>query len=80
MGITLYILRQQPGVISPALFRQGEADTEVVLIEGVAIMSSSLINGSLVPNEKVTEGDSIPISTYDDLIMKIFSFDHTVVL
>lgn len=80
MTSTLYILRQQPDMISSALFQQGEADTEVVFIEQALTMPTSVINGSIVSGEKVVGGSSIPTITYDDLVMKIFSFDHIVVL
>jgi hypothetical protein len=80
MTSTLYILRKQPGAISPTLFQPGEADMEVVFIERVPPIPPSLGNGSVVSEKKVAEGSAVPSITYDDLVMKIFSFDHIVVL
>jgi hypothetical protein len=81
MTSTLYILRQQPDVISPALFQQGEADTEAVFIEQALTMPSSVMDGSIVSEKEVVGVvGSIPTITYDDLVMKIFSFDRTIVL
>jgi hypothetical protein len=80
MTSTLYILRQQPNVISLALFQQDEADMEAVFIEQALPIPSFGIKGSIVSDEKVAGGGSVPTMTYDDLVKKIFSFDHTVVL
>jgi hypothetical protein len=80
MASTLYILRKQPSAISPTLFQLGEADMEVVFIERVPLISPAFENGSFVSDKKVAGGSSVPTITYDDLIMKIFSFDHIVVL
>lgn len=80
MASTLYILRKQPSAISPTLFQPGEADMEVVFIERVPLIPPFFENGSFVSNKKVAVESSVPTITYDDLIMKIFSFEHIVVL
>jgi hypothetical protein len=73
MSSTLYLLRQKPEQISPSLFQVGEADIDIVFLEE----RSSVIPSSI--KEMVVSG-SRPTLTYDDLVHKIFSSDHVVVL
>lgn len=80
MPSTLYILRKQPDAISPTLFQPGDSNIEVVFVEQVPPMASSFGNGSFVSDKKVAGGSTIPVISYDDLVMKIFSCDHTIVL
>ena len=73
MSSTLYLLRQKPEQISPSLFQASEADIDIVFLEE----ASSIIPSSI--KEMVVSG-SRPTLTYGDLVHKIFSSDHVVVL
>ena len=74
MKKTLYLLRKPIDQIDPALFLPAKSQGDVILLEesggrmfpytGGAIFSFSLSDGL----------------TYDDLVRKIFEFDHTVVI
>ena len=73
MSSTLYLLRQKPEQISLSLFQYGETDIDIVFLEeGSSVIPSSI-------KEMVVNG-SRPTLTYDELIQKIFSSDHVVVL
>lgn len=80
MGATLYILRQQQHHISPSLFDMSDAHIDVVFME----QGTSLIH--LGVEEVIAGGGSIAARssrqalTYDDLVEKIFSSEHVVVL
>ena len=80
MPSTLYILRQQPDVIPPSLFRSAEADQEVIFIERASPMSPSSTEGSIVFHENIPAGGPLSTLSYDDLVTKIFSFEHIIVL
>ena len=81
MGKTLYLLRQQPDRISSSLFRASDADMEVVLLEQAAssIVPSSM-KGVVVAAEGTAQSHSLPMMTYDDLVEKIFSSEHVIVV
>ena len=73
MSSTLYLLRQKPEQISPSLFQRGETDIDIVFLEeGSSVIPSSI--------KEVVVSGSRPTLTYDDLVHKIFSSDHVVVL
>ena len=73
MSSTLYLLRQKPEQISPSLFQVSEADIDIVFLEeGSSVIPSSI--------KEVVVSGSRPTLTYDDLVHKIFSSDHVVVL
>lgn len=80
MGSTLYLLRQKPEQISPALFQASEADIDIVFLEEASSMIPSSIKGGVVIPERMIVGGPHPTLTYDDLVHKIFSSDHIVVL
>jgi len=80
MGSTLYLLRQKPEQISPALFQAGEADIDIVFLEEASSIIPSSIKGVVVSPESMIVGGPHPTLTYDDLVHKIFSSDHIVVL
>ena len=80
MSSTLYLLRQKPEQISPALFQAGEADIDIVFIEEALSIIPSSLKESIVTAEGMTVSGSRQALTYDDLIHKIFSSDHIVVL
>lgn len=79
MSSTLYLLRQQPDRISPALFQAGDAGMDIVLIEQAASSPSS-VKGVAVVAEGVTSDHSHPTITYDDLVEKIFSVEQVIVI
>jgi hypothetical protein len=80
MSSTLYLLRQKPEQISPSLFQASEADIDIVCIEEALSMIHSSIKGAVVTAEGITVSGSRQTVTYDDLVYKIFSSDHIVVL
>jgi hypothetical protein len=79
MSATLYLLRQQPDHISSALFRASDADIDVVFVERVISIASSYVEGAVVTGERAV-GSSREALSYDDLIEKIFSSEHIIVL
>jgi hypothetical protein len=72
MGTTLYLLRGHPDHITPSLFRASDVDVDVIFVEPAA-MSPSSVKGAVI-------GSSHPMMTYDDLVEKIFSSEHIIVL
>ena len=80
MSSTLYLLRQKPEQISPSLFQVSEADIDIVFLEEGSSVIPSSIKEVVVTPEKMMIGGSHLILTYDDLVHKIFSSDHVVVL
>ncbi|HEV7736723.1 MAG TPA: hypothetical protein VGO47_05035 [Chlamydiales bacterium] len=80
MSSTLYLLRQKPEQISPSLFQASEADIDIIFIEEASSMIPSSIKGAVVTTKGMTVSGSRPTLTYDDLVYKIFSSDHIVVL
>ncbi len=80
MSSILYLLRQKPEQISPSLFQAGEADIDIVFLEEVSSMIPSSLKEVVVTPERMMVSGSRPTLTYDDLIHKIFSSDHVVVL
>jgi hypothetical protein len=80
MGTTLYLIRQDPDRISSSLFRASDADIDIVFIEQASSIIPSSVNGVVVGTEGIAVGRSHPIMTYDDLIGKIFSSEHVIVI
>ena len=80
MSSTLYLLRQRIEQIPPSLFQAGEADIDIVFLEEASSMIPSSIKRDMVIPERMIVGGPHPTLTYDDLIHKIFSSDHIVVL
>lgn len=80
MSSTLYLLRQKIEQVSPSLFLAGEADVDIVFLEEASSMIPSSIKGDLVNSERMIVGGPHPTLFYDDLVHKIFSSDHIVVL
>ena len=80
MSSTLYLLRQKPEQISPSLFKASEADMGIIFIEEALSIIPSSIKEAVVAAEGMTVNESRPTLTYDDLVHKIFSSDHVVVL
>jgi hypothetical protein len=80
MSATLYLLRQQPDSISPSLFRVSDTDMDIVFIEQTVSITPSSVKGVVVTAEGMLVGDSRQTMTYDDLIEKIFSAEHIIVI
>jgi hypothetical protein len=81
MAATLYLLRQQPDHISPSLFRASDEEIDIVFIEQAAFMAPALLmEGAVVSGEGIEVGSSNRTLTYDDLVEKIFSSEHVIVL
>ncbi|MEK7349884.1 MAG: hypothetical protein AAB177_03365 [Nitrospirota bacterium] len=80
MSSTLYLLRQRPEQISPALFQSSGVGIDIVFIEEASSMIPSSIKGAVVATEGMSVGGSRPTLTYEDLVNKIFSSDHIIVL
>ena len=80
MSTSLYLLRQHPDHISSSLFRASDTDMDIVFIEQSSAILPSSMNGAVV----VTAGMEVELSratmTYDDLIEKIFSSEHIIVV
>ena len=80
MSTTLYLLRQHPDRISSSLFRPSDTDMDIVFIEQASSMLPSSVNGAVVGTKGIDVGFSHPTMTYDDLIEKIFSSEHIIVI
>ncbi len=80
MSATLYLLRQQPDSISPSLFQESDGDMDIVFVESATSRSLSSVNGALVSSERIRVSDSRRMLTYDDLVEKIFSSQHVIVI
>jgi len=79
MGTTLYVLRQPPDRISTSLFRASDTDMDIVFIEQASSIVPSSVKGVVV-TEGMAGGLSYPTMTYDDLVEKIFSSEHIIVV
>jgi len=80
MNRTLYILRQEPEHISPALFRVSDTGNDVVLLNQLVPRTSASVKGTAVNSEQMVVPDSAGTVTYDELIEKIFSSSHVIVI
>jgi len=78
--MTLYLLRQHPDHISSSLFRASDTDMDIVFIEQASSIVSSSVKGVVVVTEGMVGGLSHPTMTYDDLVGKIFSSKHIIVV
>ena len=80
MGTTLYVLRQHPDHISSSLFRASDTDMDIVFVEQVSSIVPSSVKGIAIAAEGIAVEFSHPTMTYDDLIEKVFSSEHIVVI
>ena len=80
MSATLYLLRQQPDRISLSLFRTSDVNMDIVFIEQAALIPPSSVKGVVVTAERMIVSDSRQTLTYDDLVEKIFSSEHIIVI
>lgn len=80
MSVTLYLLRQQPDGISPSLFRESEADMDVVFVEPAILTNLSSVKGTTMSSEGVMVNDSRQMLRYEDLVEKIFSSERVIII
>ena len=80
MSATLYLLRQRPDRISPSLFLESDADMDIVFVEHATLTTLSSMKGATVSNEGRNVSDSRQTLRYEDLVEKIFSSEHIIVL
>ena len=66
--------------ISSSIFRSSDLDMDIVFIEQAASMVPSSVKGLVVATEGMAVGRSHQPMTYDDLIEKIFSSEHIIVV
>ena len=79
MGTTLYLIRQDLDRISSSLFQASDMDMDVVPIEDV-ISTASSMKGIVVAVKGMAIGYLPSTMTYDDLVEKIFSSEHVIVI
>jgi hypothetical protein len=77
MKRTLYLLRKPIDQIDSALFHPTKSQGDVVLLEESGGRMFPYEGGVVfsLTNDEANEG-----LTYDDLVKKIFEYDHTVVI
>ena len=80
MSATLYLLRQHPDFISSSLFRATDTDMDIVFIEQSPSSLPASLKGTVLPPKGMTLGFSHPTMTYDELVEKIFSSQHIIVV
>ena len=80
MSATLYLLRQQAEQVSPSLFVATDPEKEVVFLEHLGSGTSFPLEGVFRKSEKALVRDSSQQLTYDDLVEKIFSSTHVIVI
>jgi hypothetical protein len=81
MGTTLYLLRQHPDRISSSLFQASDVDEmDIVFVEQATLLGLPSVKGVIVAAEGMTVDRSNLTMTYDDLVEKIFSSEHIIVL
>ena len=80
MGATLYVLRQPLDRIPTSIFRTSDSDMDIVFVEQAASMVPSFMKGFVVAAEGIAVGRSQLTITYEDLIEKVFSTEHIVVV
>jgi hypothetical protein len=80
MGTTLYLIRQDLDRVSSSLFQVSDVDIDIVFVEQASSQIPSSVKGFVVGAEGIVVGRSHPTMTYDDLIGKIFSSEHVIVI
>jgi len=78
--MTLYLLRQHPDHISSSLFRASDTDMDIVFIEQASSRVPTSVKGVVVVTEGMVGERSHPTMTYDNLVEKIFSSEHIIVV
>ncbi len=80
MSATLYLLRQQPDQIPLSLFRPSDADMDIIFLERAVSVIPASMKGSVLSLDEGTTSDARKTLTYDDLVEKIFSVEHIIVI
>ena len=80
MSKTLYLLRQLPNHIGPSIFQANDVNMDIVFIERAAVATPSSMKGAVVADRGMMVDDSLQMLTYDDIIGKIFSSEHIIVI
>jgi len=80
MSATLYLLRQQPEYISRSLFLVSDTEKDTVLVEHLVSVPPSSLKEAVMKSEKTVLSNSLQTVTYDDLVEKIFSSAHVIVI
>jgi hypothetical protein len=80
MGTTLYLIRQDLDRVSSSLFRASDIDVDIVFIEEATSIASSSVKGVVVAAKGRMVSCLPPTMTYDDLVVKIFSSEHVIVI
>lgn len=80
MGTTLYLIRQDLDRVSSSLFRASDIDMDIVFIEESTSIASSSVKGVVFAAKGRVVGCLPPTMTYDDLVGKIFSSEHVIVI
>jgi hypothetical protein len=80
MSTTLYLLRQQLEYISPSLFLVSDTEKDFVFLEHLVPATPSSMKEVVMKPERMGVTNSSQIKTYDDLVEKIFSSAHVIVI
>ncbi|MEY4703909.1 MAG: hypothetical protein RL042_105 [Nitrospirota bacterium] len=80
MENTLYILRQHPDSISSSIFQASDEGGDIVFIERASVSVPSSVKGFLVADGGRAGNSTHSPMTYDDLVEKIFSSEHVIVV
>jgi hypothetical protein len=80
MSETLYVLRQHPDRIPSSLFLDSDVNMDIILLEQGTSIGPSSVKRAVVTTEEIAAGHSRTAMTYDDLVEKIFSSEHIIVL
>ena len=80
MGTTLYLIRQDLDRVPSSLFQASDIDIDIVFIEEATSIASSSVKGVVVAAKGMAVGCLPPTMTYDDLVGKIFSSEHVIVI
>lgn len=77
MRKTLYLLRKAIDQVNPAVFLPSENQGDVVLMEESGVVTFPYSGGRVFSLKAGVTDMSL---TYDDLVKKIFEYEHTVVI
>lgn len=80
MSATLYLLRQHPDHIPSSLFLASDINMDIVFVEQGTLIGSFSVKGAVVTANGIATGHLGSTMTYDDLVEKIFSSEHIIVL
>lgn len=80
MGTTLYLLRQHPDHISSSIFQASDEGMDIVFIEQAAAVAPPSMKGLLVAGDGMVGGLAHMKMTYEELVEKIFSSEHVIIV